>query len=130
MTGVPELNRAPTARGVPWDPARERRVLARALVSWRQRARRMRALELSGAILMVVLLGRISMRGSAKGDDDGRALAVPEAGVEGAAAAGPPISRSSQRVKQSESTASGGFAGTGGHGGAASTGLGGNAGTG
>jgi hypothetical protein len=34
------------------------------------------------------------------------------------------------KTKHPESTASGGFAGTGGHGGARSTGLGGNAGTG
>jgi len=130
MTGLPELYRGRTALDVPWDRARERRVLDRALASWRQRARRMRALEFSGVVLLIVLLGRVSLRASVRSDDDFEpAVAVPAAQLEPSPAPGAVITQP-VNAKGPKSAASGGFAGTGGHGGAGSTGLGGNAGTG
>jgi len=130
MTRLPELYRGRTAMDVPWDRARERRVLDRALQSWRRRARRMRALEFSGVVLMIVLLGRVSLRAPAASNDVGPAVAVPGALLEPSPAPDAVITPPVDSAKRPQSAASGGFAGTGGHGGAASTGLGGNAGTG
>jgi hypothetical protein len=128
MTRLPEFYRARTALDVPWDRARERRVLDRAIASWRRRARRMRALEISGVALLIVLFCRVSLRASARSDDVAPAAAVPGAQLEPSPATDRAIPV--DEVKRSKSGASGGFAGTGGHGGAGSTGLGGNAGTG
>jgi hypothetical protein len=130
MTPLPDLSRGRTAMDVPWDRARERRVLDRALQSWRRRARRMRALEFSGVALMIVLLGRVALRTSAGSSDGEPAVAVPGAQLEPSSAPDAVIKPPIDKATRPKSTASGGFAGTGGHGGTGSTGLGGNAGTG
>ena len=130
MSGLPELYHARTALDVPWDRAREKRVLDRALGSWRGRARRMRALEISGALLTIVLLCRVSVRSSAKGDDLEPAVAVPAAQLEPSPAGEPAMRYPGDAAKRANSATSGGVAGTGGHGGGGSTGLGGSAGTG
>ena len=130
MSGLPELYQARSALDVPWDRAREKRVLDRALESWRARARRMRALEISGALLTIVLLGRVAARSSARSDDFEPAVAVPAAHLEPSPAGEPAITYTGDASKRANSAASGGVAGTGGHGGGGSTGLGGSAGTG
>jgi len=130
MSGLPELYHARTALDVPWDRAREKRVLDGALESWRGRARRMRALEISGALLTIALLVRVSVRSSATSDDVESAVAVPEAQREPSPAGQPAMTHVGDATKRANSATSGGVAGTGGHGGGGSTGLGGSAGTG
>ena len=51
-----------TAADVPWNDDRERRVLGGALRSWRRRARRRRALEISAFIVATLLAGKIALR--------------------------------------------------------------------
>ena len=130
MTPLPDLYRGRTALDVPWDRARERRVLDRALQAWRRRARRMRALEFSGVVLTIVLLGRVALRASPGSHDVEPVVAVPGAQLEPSSASNAVITPPIDKSTRPKGTASGGFAGTGGHGGATSTGLGGNAGTG
>jgi len=130
MSGLPELYHARTALDVPWDRAREKRVLDGALESWRGRARRMRALEISGALLTIALLVRVSVRSSATSDDVESAVAVPEAQQEASPAGEPAMTYIGDATKRANIGTSGGVAGTGGHGGGGSTGLGGSAGTG
>lgn len=88
------------AEEVPWNDDRERRVLGSALRSRRIRARRRRVLEISALALAMLLTGRVALR----------ALHVPSI--------------------DADDGASGGVAGTGGHGGGATKGFGGSAGTG
>ena len=130
MSGLPELYHARTALDVPWDRAREKRVLDGALESWRGRARRMRALEISGALLTIALLVRVSVRSSATSDDVESAVAAPEAQREPSPAGEPAMTYVGDATKRANGATSGGVAGTGGHGGGGSTGLGGSAGTG
>jgi hypothetical protein len=115
--------RAHTERDVPWDRARERRVLARALATRRRRTRLRWALELTAAMAITFVAGRALPRAPVESDEAGPALASPAPDPDG-----PPGSESD--AKQTESPPLGGFAGTGGHGGTGSTGHGGSAGTG
>jgi hypothetical protein len=130
MTGITEVRGARRACDVPWNRVRERRVLDGAIASWRRRARRMRALELCGAVLMVVLLGRLLLRAAASGDVLEPAEAAAETELEPTPANRPDITRPADSAKRAKNVTSDGFAGTGGHGGARSSGLGGSAGTG
>jgi hypothetical protein len=95
---------------VPWDRARERRVLGRALEAKRRRARRRMAFELVAAMAVTFVAGR----------------ALPHASAESGEAQ-PAIAPATEETR---GTPVGGFAGTGGHGGTGSRGQGGNAGTG
>jgi predicted exporter len=100
----PHPHRRRSAADLPWSEDRERRVLGGALRSWRRRARRRRALEISAVIAAMLLAGRMWIRFPS----------LPEA-------------IDAMRAKNG---ASHGFAGSGGHGGAGTTGFGGSAGTG
>jgi len=115
--------RAHTTTDVPWDRARERRVLARALATRRRRTRLRWALELTAVMAITFVAGRALPRAPVESGDARPALAPP------AAELGAP-QRSESDAKQTESPPLGGFAGTGGHGGTGSTGHGGSAGTG
>ena len=130
MSSLPELYGLHAPSEVPWDRARERQVLDRALASSRRRARRMRALELSAAALAIAVLTRVSMPPAATNDAVEPAASVPEAELEAAPSGDTAITPPGNAAERSKSMASGGFAGTGGHGGSGSTGLGGSAGTG
>jgi hypothetical protein len=115
--------RAQTTMDVPWDRARERRVLARALATRRRRTRLRWTLELTAAMAITFVAGRALPRAPVESGEARPALAPPAAELDSA-------SRSEREVKQTESPPLGGFAGTGGHGGTGSTGHGGSAGTG
>ena len=105
MTRLHLYLRARASTDVPWDSARERRALDRALDARRRRTRRKLGFELAAAMVVTFLVGRVLPRASC------------ESGEESAA-------------KQTKSRSIGGFAGTGGYGGTGSTGHGGSAGTG
>jgi hypothetical protein len=111
------------ATDVPWDRARERRVLDGALASKRRRARRRWALELTAAMAVTFAAGHALSRAPVERRQARPEVAVPAAGLDET-----PCSRSA--TTKSKGRPLGGFAGTGGHGGTGGTGHGGSAGTG
>jgi hypothetical protein len=129
MTILP-YRQARAAVDVPWDRARERRVLEGALDSWQRRVRRKRTLGLSAALMAMLLVGRVLPRLSVGGDGTRPGLAVPAAQLAPSTENDPALSLSEGAAPRASSGSTGGFAGTGGHGGTGSTGLGGSAGTG
>lgn len=134
-----------TARDVPWDRERERRVLGGALRSWRRRARRRRAVALAatlgGLLLVARLLPNAAQATAETGDGSQGSGAEGAPSFERAPArrlraepAPPPVERTPSVALPSDLAARAhrapsGFAGSGGHGGA-SPGSGGGAGTG
>ena len=111
MTSLQRHLQAREPRDVPWDRARERRVLGGALESRLRRARRRMAFELAAAMAITFAAGRALPHTPVESSDETPSAAAP------AAPAG-------------KSAPMGGVAGTGGHGGTGSNGHGGNAGTG
>ena len=111
MTSLQLRLQARAAQDVPWDKARERRVLGRALESRQRHARRTMAFELAAVVAITFAAGRTLPYAPAESSDETPAVAAPAA---------PTV----------KSAPMGGVAGTGGHGGTGSNGHGGNAGTG
>ena len=130
MTRLHLYLRARATTDVPWDSARERRALDRALDARRGRARRRLGFELAAAMVVTFLVGRVLPRASVESDEARPLLAVPASKLDAKPDGDLAIPRSESAAKQTKSRSLGGFAGTGGHGGTGSTGHGGSAGTG
>jgi hypothetical protein len=136
--------RAPS--DVPWDTARERRVLDVALVTKRSRARRRLALELAAALAVTFVAGRVLPHTSTEDGEARPALSVAPAAHEARPQGNESVDTGSENTAQdgvrmrpgeetprgveTKVTPMGGFAGTGGHGGTGGAGHGGSAGTG
>lgn len=120
--------RAPSE--VPWDQAREGRVLDLALGTKRRRGRQRLALELCAALAVTFVAGRVLPRVPTDNGEPRPAIATRTARPIAQPPSEPAVPRSESAAKETQSRPSGGYAGTGGHGGAGSTGRGGNAGTG
>lgn len=129
MSSLQSYLQTRTAIEVPWDRARERRVLDGALDSRRSRARRKRALQLSAAVLGMLLFARLLPRAPMGGDEARPTLTAPAAQIAPSPENDPAISLSGDAARRTQSGSTGGFAGTGGDGGTGSTGYGGSAGT-
>jgi hypothetical protein len=73
-------NRPDRIADLPWDDEREKRVLSGALRSWRRRERRKRVLEISAAVLAILIASRVFSRAA-----DGSAMrhAPPMGGIAG-----------------------------------------------
>jgi hypothetical protein len=130
MTSLQLQRGGRTALDVPWDVARERRVLGRALETRRRRARRRLTLELTAAMALLFVAGRVLSGISVDRGEARRTLTVPASELDAKAEERSTAPHSESAAKKTPNRALGGFAGTGGHGGAGSNGHGGSAGTG